>query len=621
MTRHRILLATVILVVLAVGTVLGLAARSALSAADALERARADLTALDPAGADADEALVVLRRAEGDLSSAQDDLDDWSVDLVARVPVLGRSWRVERAVARTAGHLVDGATEVADQLPAVRAQGGGVDLTTMTALERDVERSARRADRALDELRSSETTLTPQQVRNGRQEALDALGPAVTTLERAADGLRLLNGLLGASGDRSVLVMLQNNAELRGTGGYAATFATGRTSAGRLALDPLQDVVAVADPPEDARRVPAPAEYAQDYGPLSGDTTIWRSWNMSPHVPDSALVGARVAGVLLGREPDVVVLVDVPAMARLSGLGDGVALPDGTRVSPGELSEALLVDAYQGAGEDLQAQLRRRAELQAAATAAFSGLLSGELPVDEVARTVVDLAAGRHLTTWSARPEEQATLAALGVAGAVEAPAGGDLSHVSVNNIGSNKLDVHVDRSVSVDAVIARSEATVTQRVVFRNRAPEGLVGYVAGLERPGTVISRVELSLPPGAVDVTATLDGRAWPGRMDPGPVRYRLPARVDTPRGATSTVEVRYRLPLVDGGYDLRVIPQPLARDASSRVSVRPVEGGRLVGNGVQNGVLLREGPLDRTLDLSVRVVVGAERQPAGSGAADQ
>lgn len=605
MSLRRLLLA-IALLTLVVGAVVGLAGSSALSAARALERARADLTAVSASDSDVEQARAVLRRAEQELLRAQRELDTWPVDVVTQVPVLGRSLRVERAVARSAMHVVEGASVLAERLPAVQAQGGGVDLAALAAIEHDVASSARGARQALSDLRTTETDLTPRKVRDARRDALAALEPVVTALDRASAGLHLVSGLLGARGDRSVLVMLQNNAELRGTGGYAATFATGRTSAGRLVLDPLRDVVAFADPAERARRVPAPAEYAMDYGPLSGDTTVWRSWNMSPHVPDSAVVGARVAGAVLGHEPDVLVLVDVPAMARLAQLGDGVVMPDGSTLSPDELSRALLVDAYEDAGEEREAQDRRRVQLQAAATSTFTGLLSGQLPVADVARALADLVAGRHLTAWSARPDEQATLEALGAAGAVQAPPGSDLSHVSVNNLGGNKLDIYVDRTVSVEAVVSPTEAQVVQRVVFRNTAPDDLVRYVAGPHSPGTVFSRVELSLPADAEDVAAVQDGRPWPGRVDAGSARLRLPTRVDIPRGGTSTLEVRYRLPLSDGEYDLRLIPQPLVQDATLSLAVRAVEGYRLVGDDVRDGVLLQEGAFDETQDVSVDLV---------------
>lgn len=612
MRRRRALLLLCSSALVGAAVVVGFAGSAALSAAAALDRARSDLVQLDGSSTNVDEAQAALRSASAELAAARGDLGHWSVDLLATVPVVRRSLVVERAVVRTATGVVDGATVLAEGLPSVSAGAGGIDLTALAAVERAVEGPARDADRALDDLRAAPTGLTPPQVGAARRDALAALDPAVATLRRSSDGLRLLGGLFGAQGDRSVLVMLQNNAELRGAGGYASSFATGRTSQGRLSLEPLQDLVDVADPPERARRVPAPAEYVEDYGQLSADTTIWRAWNMSPHVPDAALVSARIAGELLGREPDMVVLVDVPALARFGALQGGVVLPDGRRVSPQELGRALLVDAYEDAEQDGRSQRQRRVELQAAATSAVTDLLSGDLPVADVARAVTELVAGRHLTAWSARPEEQAALERLGAAGAVRAPDGWDLSHVSVNNIGANKIDVYVERELETRVVLDGDEALVVQRVRFTNRAPAGLVPYVAGVSRPGVAVQRVELSLPPGAQDVTASKDGGAWGGQLHVGLTRQRLSTRLEIPRGGTAVLETRYVLPVRDGTYRLRVLPQPLSQDARLDLSIETSGRQRLAAaRGVElaGAVATRVGPLSRTEDIAVELVAPA------------
>ena len=553
---------------------------SALTAADALERARKGLTQAQRPETTTDEALDALHRARDDVDDAGDTLDRWHVDVVAAVPLLGRSWDVERAVARTAQEVIAGATVLAEQLPAVRAQAGGVDLGDLADVRKQLAGPVQRSEQALASLEATSDGLTPERVAEARADALDALGPAVEKLATAEQALAVVSGLLGESGPRRLLVMLQNNAELRGAGGYAATFATGRLDGGRVDLDPLQDVLAVADPPESARRVEAPPEYVEDFADLSGNTTLWRSWNMSPHVPDSALVGARVAGELLGQAPDVVLLLDVPALGALAALGGSdVRLPDGSSVSPDELTQALLVEAYAEAGARNEAQKRRRAELQAAATAAVTRLLAGDVPAADAARTLARLAEQRHLAVWSADPEEQAALVELGVSGAVVAPPTGDLSHVSVNNIGGNKLDVYVDRDVTVDVTVHEDRAEVVQRVRFTNRAPDGLVPYVAGNDRPGVVVSRTELSIPPRASVVSATVDGRPWTGTAHDGPERRRLVARLELPRGASSELEVRYVLPIADGAYHLRLVPQALAQDAELSLTVRPAAGERL------------------------------------------
>ena len=523
------------------------------------------------------QAAAGLEQAGTHLAEAERELSRWPVDVVAAVPLLGRSWVAERAVARTARSVVAGAAVLAEDLPTVRAGGGGVDLARLSDVRADLSGPVTQAQSALARLEQTPTGLTPPQVQTGVEQALQALAPAVDALAQARTGLDLVAGLLGDSGPRTVLVLLQNNAELRGAGGYAASFALGRVEQGRLALGPLQDVLAVADPPAEARRVPAPPEYLEDYEALAGNTTVWRSWNMSPDVPDSALVGARIAAALLDVEPDVVVLLDVPAMAALAELGGGdIALPDGSTVAPDELAEALLVDAYAAAGADDEVQDLRRAALQGAATTAVGRLLSGGVPPAEAARTLARLARERHLAVWSARPEEQSALVELGAAGELETPPGGDLSHVSVNNIGGNKLDVYVERDLEVDVVVGPDSAQVVQRVRFTNRAPAGLVPYVAGVEQPGVAVSRVELSLPPTARGLAATVDGEPWVGAVHTGPSRSRLITHLELPRGATSVLQARYTVPLRNGSYRLHLVPQALVDDADLRLSVRPAPG---------------------------------------------
>jgi len=606
-TLRRWSVVAVALTAVAGAAVVGVAGMAALSAADALERARDGLVRAQEPTTTTAASLAALHRAQDDVEEAGRALSGWPVDVVAAVPVVGRSWDVERAVTRTAQEVIGGARVLGDRLPTLKAGAGGVDLAALADVRAELEVPVQRSEQALAELRSTSAALTPLQVGEARASALEALAPAVETLGQAHRGLDVVSGLLGEAGPRSLLVMLQNNAELRGAGGYAATFATGRLQDGQVALDPLRDVIAVADPPARARAVAAPPEYVEDFGHLAGNTTQWRSWNMSPHVPDSALVGARVAGRLLDREPDVVVLLDVPAMAALAALGgDRIELPDGSAVTPDELSQALLVDAYAQAGAGGQAQKARRLQLQAAATTAVTQLLAGDIPASEAARTLARLAQGRHLAVWSARASEQSALVELGAAGAVTAPRGGDLAHVSVNNVGSNKLDLYVERELDIDVTVHADRVDVVQRVRFTNEAPGGLVPYVAGTERPGVVVSRVELSVPPAASAVAATIDGRPWAGTVHSGPERQRLATRLELPRGASSELEVRYVLPVEGGSYRLRVVPQALVEDATLTLAVRPAAGerlGRVDGASRSGGVVQERGALTEERDITV------------------
>lgn len=589
--------------------VVGTAGASAWSAKASLGQARQGLQSVrsdpDPVGA-----LPALEQARRHVADAERALDRLPVRVVAALPLVGRSFAAERAVAEVSREVLSAAAVAAARAPSLGTGDGGLDLGALAGLERDLTVPVQRARRALTALESTPTGLTPRPVRDAVRQAVAALSPAVAGLEDAQAGAQVARGLLGGQGPRRLLVALGNNAELRGSGGYVASFATGRAAGGRLSLEPLQDVVAVADPPQGAQRVPAPDDYVQDYGPLSGDTTQFRSWNMSPDFPASAVVGSRVAGALLGTAPDVVISLDVPAMTALARLGGGdLEVGNGRTVSPDELQQALLVDAYAQAGRESAAQEARRRELQTAATVAVTRLLGSDVAPADAVRTLAELARGRHLMVWSARPPEQVSLEQLGFAGAVRAPAGQDLLHVAVNNIGANKLDLYVDRAVELDAVVGEDSAQVVQRVRFTNRAPGGLVPYVAGYDRPGTVISRVELSLPADAVVESVRQDGGTAQGSIRRGTDRLRVATRVALSRGRSTALEVRYRVPLLAGTYRLSALAQPLASDATLALTVRPAPGLRLrdeTGTVLTEQGLRRAGPFSAGQTLTISPV---------------
>lgn len=591
---------------LLVAVVLGLAAYEALTAARLLEQARADLPgALGDAPA-AQELTPRLERADATLARAERLLSRPATRLVAAVPMLGRSWVAERRVVEAGRSALSAARTASDALPELRGAGGSLDLDRVRSLGKELSPQASRAQEALEQLRDTPTGLTPPQVGRGVHDAVEALEPAVAGLVAGATGAQVAPPLLGADGPRSVLVTIMNNAELRGAGGYVSTFATGTLSAGRLELEPFQDVKGIYEEPEQARPVPAPADYVEDYGPFLANTTNWRTWTMSPHVPDTAAVGAEIAAELLGRRPDVVLLLDTPAVAALVGLtGQPVVLPDGTGVPPERLVESLLVDAYADAGESNEAQDARRADLRAAAGAAAAQLLEAGLDPLAAVRELARLASGRHLAVWSAQPTEQQRLVELGLAGAVAAGEG-DLAMVSVNNLSGNKLDYYVDRTVEHDVVLSGSTAEVVQRVQLHNDAPEGLVPYVEGYRTPGRSSLRVELSTSPDAVVRSLTVDGQPAQGGERVDDQRRRIFTYLDLIRGQSVELELRYEVPAPDGRYALRALPQGLARDATLTVTARADDGSRLAAaDGFErvDGVLRHSAPWSQTRELEV------------------
>lgn len=546
-------------------------------------------------------------RAQSLLERADERMSTPAVRIVAAVPLLGRSLAAEQAVVGAAGSALAGVRAVVDAAPELRVDGG-VDVQALERLSIRLVPLAARASDQLQALRDTPTGLTPGRVQIAVTDAEAALSPVVEGLRQGQDGARLAAGLLGADGPRRVLVALQNNAELRGTGGYAATFATGQIDDGRLELQPFRDVTEVSDPVGRTRPVPAPPEYVEDFGPFLADTTLWREWTMSPDVPDAASVTANVAGLLLGERPDVVLLLDVPALAAIVALADrDVVLPDGLTIDPKQLTEALLVDTYARAGTDEADQAARRTALRAVAGQAVTDIITDDIAPLAVVQELGRLAGGRHLAVWSARDDEQRQLASLDLAGSAD-PQGDDLSLVSVNNLNANKLDYYIDRAVQIEATVAPDSVDVVQRVTLANRAPPDLVPYVAGVDTPGTVVERVELSVSPDAQFTSLLRDGKQTTGDVRPGAERTRVHTFVTLPRGEQVIVELRYSVPVTGGRYRLRLLPQALARDASLDVVVRTGDGLELQGvrgATLVDGRAVRSGPWKEKELVDLRV----------------
>jgi hypothetical protein len=489
---------------------------------------------------------------------------------------------------------------VPDQL----LSGGQLDLAGLAQVEQALRHAEERAREPVERLVSVELGATPAGVSQGVRRARRELSGTPDALVRAADGLQALQRVLGGERDRRLLIVLQNNAELRATGGLISVFAEATARDGRLELTAFRAVEDVADQPGEARAVPTPDGYGALFAPFRAGTTLWKNVNMAADVPTSSTVLAEVAELSLEQPPEVVVWVDVPAIAAVLRATGPVSLPDGSVLSADNAVQRLLSDAYRDAGSTLDDQERRRDELRAAADAVLGQLLTGQggTSARGLARELAPAGAGRHIALWSADPQEQQLLIRARLGGAVAAQ--DDLASFAVHNLGDggsfgNKLDYYGRRQVTVRVEVGRDEAVVEQEVALRNTAPAtGLPLYVSGIAQPGVANVFVTLALPSRAeVEHFARDDAGLLP---NPAALADHvvLSDTASLPPGATTTWRVRYRVPLEDGRYTSELFPQPLAVDAGLLLEVRAADGLDLDG-----GELTVSGPYDRVRTVDV------------------
>ncbi len=588
--------------------------------------------------------VLVLLSVRSDLESAREQLvtaADAEDVTAARLRIAGARERLERADRRLAhpgpvligalpvvGRTVDAIADTTGATLAVVVSGqqllaalpdplmteGRIDVAALREVARVAQGAADRTRGPVAQVEDVELGLVPDLVADGVLSARDRLRGAPAAFARTASAVSGLTGVLGADEPRSMLVMLQNNAELRGTGGVVTVFAQATARDGRLDIGAFRDVKDVADVSDEVTRVDAPDDYEALWGPFLANSTLWLNVNMTPDVPTASSVLADVAVASGLPRPDAVVWLDVPAIAALLGATGPVELPDGTGLTRENAVRTLLSDTYADAVDTAEGQAERRAALRAAADAVLGRLLSADgpqAPLSRLAGALADATAGGHVALWSDDPDEQRALVDGGLAGEVAAE-GDDLSSVALQNFGGgnrqgNKLDYYARRQVTVRVVVGEDEAVVEQEIAVRNTAPpRGLPEYVAGEVSPGTSRNYLAVAVPAGATGVELGRAGSRLSAAVQPSGDHTVVTDGLEISPGATATWRLRYRLPVDQGRYRLRLFPQPLAVDSGLYVEIRAADGRELRGTGVEDGRLVISGPFTSRQVLEVEAV---------------
>lgn len=582
------------LVLVAVGAWTAWAARSAH--AD-LVAARSDLAGASDVRS-VQELQVRVDRARARTARAAARLGQPGPWLAGHVPVLGRSIAAGSAVARSADAVLLTAHRVLPIAAHVDNGGGSVDVDRLRDLSRELRAGAERTAGPLRDLRDVPLGLVPESVRRPVEEARQQLGGGDDDLRKAAQASDALAGLLGGNGQRHLVLAIMNNAELRGAGGYASSFAEVVTDGGHVDVRPFQDVNDVFDAPDKAHKVPAPADFSARYGRYLADTTLLKNALMSADVPTSASVLCSALRARPGIPCDGVVLVDVPTLAALTTVTGPAHLDNGEEVSGEALVKALLVDAYADVDTTPGGDVGRRAALRRAADGGIERLLGGDVASPATLRALLSAVRGRHVAVWSAREGEQAELTAAGLSAATD-PHGDDECLVVMNQFGESKLDYYADRAVAVRVVLSDTSAEVEQKVTLGLQAPPGLHHIVEGV---GRLVGVLDIATAADAELEAVERDGHPEPFSREREAGTLRVVVTPDIANGASTTWTVRYRVPLSDGHYRLRMLPQPLARDATLRLDVRAVDGLKIDS---VSGPVHYDGPFDATTTVDVGV----------------
>ncbi|RUL94823.1 DUF4012 domain-containing protein [Verrucosispora sp. FIM060022] len=446
----------------------------------------------------------------------------------------------------------EGRLDVAD-LQAVATQLAEVDASVRRTRS---DLLAIRDDRLIGQVREAVVRLRGE---------IDRLADLTSAADRAG---RLLPPLLGADGPRRYLLVSQNLAELRATGGMFGAYALIEANKGRLRMGSQGSSAGLGS---FAKPLKVPTEVRSLWGELPGIYPA--DVNLSPHFPTAAALYRDMYRRSAQDTVDGVLAVDPVALSYLLRVTGPVRVPAGVELTADNAVKTLLSDTYQR-----MEPAEQDAFFAAAAGSVFDALFERKIPPSGLLSAFDRSVTERRILFWSARPEEQRTFGDSRMAGTLPEQDAVPTVGVFLNDGSGAKLGYYLRQSADLAVGECQGEGRreLSLRVTMRSTAPSsGLSDSVLGLARSGdpyTVRTLVSVYAPAGGAVLDIRLDGDETVTATGTERRRQVATVNVEIGPGGSKTLEVSLLTGKTDSG-DAELWLTPTATPWTTQVVTAP------------------------------------------------
>lgn len=425
---------------------------------------------------------------------ARDAANDPLWTMAAALPWIGANFHATREVATSADDVARlGAAPLVSIFKTLDwksflPNGEGQNLKPLAAAGPRLSSAANAVRESSDRLNGINADALLPQISAPLIQAREQLTSLRDGLDSAADAVKILPAMMGDQSPRRYLLLIQNNAESRATGGIPGALAVLDVDRGRLSLSSQTSATAMGT---FSPRVDVDPEQETIYSTRLGK--FMQDVNLTPDFPTAALTARKMWESKTGEQLDGVLSVDPVALGYLLDATGPVKLNDPslrevagdlpTELSAKNVVPTLLSDVYSQIAEPEVQDVY----FAGVAKEVFSKLSAGTGDTKKIIDGLARGAMERRVLVWSANSDEQAVLSqyALGgsVIGASIAPA-----HFGVyfNDGTGAKMDYFVQRSAQlIKECTTNGYAQVKVRVTSTNTAPKdaatSLPEYVTG--------------------------------------------------------------------------------------------------------------------------------------------
>lgn len=523
--RRRLIVFTLVAIATALGVAAVLGLLQARSVRDDLLQAKRILAGVERKLKDGQTAS-----ARPDIASAHDltsraantvDGPLWS--LAAHLPVVGddisTSRQVTHIVDRLAGTPLPALVDAAELLdPSTLApRDGRIPLAPLRRVAQPLGTAGAELRAARDELDAIDTSDSLSQVADAVTELrglVDSVIPTVTAADQVA---RLAPPMLGSAGPRTYLLLVQNNAEARASGGIPGALAVLRFTQGKIEL--VDQATAQSIGKFSAPVLPlgaAAAVHSDRLGRFMQDV------NFTPDFPTTAQLAremwrrytlARGQAVTV----DGVISIDPVALSYLlKALGpvDASVAGQQVRLTADNAVQYLLSDIY----AEVKSPAVQDAIFARLAAGVFAKMTTSHPNPKVLLQALGTATDERRLLLWSSHPDEQSIIAATPLRGALPTgeAAGGSFG-VFFNDGTGSKMSYYLRSAITLVPACDGS-GTARLSIDLTSTAPKdaatSLDPYVTGGNSygvpAGEIATVILVYLPPGAKADWAMLDGK---------------------------------------------------------------------------------------------------------------
>lgn len=412
------------------------------------------------------------------------------------------------AVRELAGVVDDVAHDAVGPLASVAASvdlasfkpvDGAIDLRPLLDAQGDVAAASTALTAAATRSAAIDTTETLSVV----TDAAAQLQTTVATTDTAVDALdravQVLPAMLGADGPRNYILMFQNPAELRATGGIAGALALLHTDNGRIEL--TQQASSTDFPRYDSPVLPLTDETRGIYGNITGQYI--QNVNLTPDFATSGPLAVEMWRLNYGIDVDGVISVDPVTLSYLLAATGPITLPTGDVIASENAVQLLLTDVY----ARYPVTKEQDAFFAGAAASVFTAVASGNADPVQLIEALSRAGDEHRVLVFSTHEEDQAVLADTTIAGGLPVSTT-DTKTLGVyfNDAGGTKMDTYLDVKMAAGQVTCRNDLRPEfgLDVTLTNTAPAD-----AATSLPEYVVGDNSFGVPPGNVKTLVSVYG----------------------------------------------------------------------------------------------------------------